>query len=149
MTAHYYSKSVLLASADSTRIVEVFIDRTFHERWAREDNTIGPHVTEGGLFRTIDLKGFSGLADAEQHIDTATAAEQRLIDLVEYEGFREVTEAEAQHLMETCPQDPLPEPPAGMMPGTYAYTAWLMAKTGMMTGDEADRWKDQMKDEGL
>lgn len=33
-------------------------------------------------------------------------------------------------------------------PGTYAYTAWLMASSGMMSGDEADRWKDDMKEGG-
>jgi hypothetical protein len=33
-------------------------------------------------------------------------------------------------------------------PGTYAFTAWMMAKSGMMTGDEADRWKDDMKEGG-
>jgi len=30
--------------------------------------------------------------------------------------------------------------------GTYAYTAWLMARCGIMDGDEADRWKDEMKE---
>lgn len=35
------------------------------------------------------------------------------------------------------------EPPIG----TYAATARMLAQCGIMTGDEADRWKDQMKDE--
>jgi hypothetical protein len=34
-------------------------------------------------------------------------------------------------------------------PGTFAYRAWVMAKSGAMTGDEADAWKDRMKDEAL
>lgn len=34
-------------------------------------------------------------------------------------------------------------------PGTYAYRAWMMAKSGAMSGDEADAWKDRMKDEAL
>jgi len=29
--------------------------------------------------------------------------------------------------------------------GTYAYTAWLMAQSGM-DPDEADAWKDEMKE---
>lgn len=32
------------------------------------------------------------------------------------------------------------------MPGTYAFTARLLAQSGIMTGDEADAWKDMMKD---
>ena len=34
-------------------------------------------------------------------------------------------------------------------PGTFAYTAWTMAKSGLMTGEEADEWKDRMKDESM
>lgn len=34
----------------------------------------------------------------------------------------------------------------GSMPGTYAFTARLLAESGIMTGDEADAWKDTMKD---
>ena len=37
--------------------------------------------------------------------------------------------------------------PDGPQPGTYAYTARILAQSGLMTGDEADAWKDQMKDE--
>lgn len=143
------SKSLLLAAASNDRIIEVFIDRTLHEQWVREDNTIGPHVTEGGLFRTINLKGFSGLADAEQRFDTVAAAEQRLFELVEYEGYRPVTEEEAQNLITNAPQPELPEPPKGMQPGTLAYSAWFFAVTGIMTGEEADQWKDQMKEGDL
>ena len=32
------------------------------------------------------------------------------------------------------------------LPGTYASIARMLADSGMMTGDEADRWKDEMKD---
>lgn len=38
------------------------------------------------------------------------------------------------------------ELPRGPMPGTYAFTARLLAESGIMTGDEADAWKDMMKD---
>lgn len=31
-------------------------------------------------------------------------------------------------------------------PGTLAFTAMLLADSGIMTGEEADRWKDEMKD---
>ena len=34
-------------------------------------------------------------------------------------------------------------------PGTYAFTARLLAGAGFMSGDEADEWKDRMKDEVL
>lgn len=30
--------------------------------------------------------------------------------------------------------------------GTFVFTARMMAEMGMMTGDEADRWKDEMKE---
>jgi hypothetical protein len=36
----------------------------------------------------------------------------------------------------------------GPPPGTWASIAWEMAKSGLMTGDEADRWKDEMKESG-
>jgi hypothetical protein len=34
----------------------------------------------------------------------------------------------------------------GPLPGTYAYTARCLVEMGIMDGDEADRWKDEMKD---
>ena len=37
---------------------------------------------------------------------------------------------------------------AGPPVGTYAHTAWAMAQSGM-DPDEADRWKDEMKEGGL
>ena len=138
-----YSKATLLAAATNDRLIEVSIGRTLHEQWCFDDGSIGPHTTEGSVFKTYDLKT---TRSTEQRFETVAEGEQRLFDLVEYEGFRPVTESEASDLMLNCPMDPLPEPPAGMMPGTYAYTAWFMAQTGMMTGDEADQWKDQMKD---
>ena len=36
--------------------------------------------------------------------------------------------------------------PRGPMPGTYAHTARMLAESGTMTGDEADAWKDMMKE---
>jgi hypothetical protein len=36
----------------------------------------------------------------------------------------------------------LREPPIG----TYAFTARMLVECGIMTGDEADDWKDQMKE---
>lgn len=32
------------------------------------------------------------------------------------------------------------------LPGTLAFTARLLAEMGIMSGDEADEWKDAMKD---
>ena len=40
------------------------------------------------------------------------------------------------------------EPYAGPPVGTYAQTAWLMAQSGM-DPDEADRWKDEMKEQNF
>jgi|SRR5579863_377674 len=37
----------------------------------------------------------------------------------------------------------------GPMPGTYAFTARMLAQSGLMTGDEADRWKDEQKEADL
>lgn len=40
------------------------------------------------------------------------------------------------------------KPSDGPQPGTYAYTAKLLAQSGLMSGEEADAWKDQMKEGG-
>jgi hypothetical protein len=37
----------------------------------------------------------------------------------------------------------------GPLPGTLAFTARLLAQSGLMTGEEADDWKDMMKDERM
>lgn len=42
-----------------------------------------------------------------------------------------------------------PEQDRGPIPGTYAFTARLLAESGFMSGDEADEWKDMMKDRDL
>ncbi len=34
-------------------------------------------------------------------------------------------------------------------PGTYAFTARLLYQSGLMTGEEADWWKDEMKERDL
>lgn len=39
--------------------------------------------------------------------------------------------------------------PTQPIPGTLAFTARAMAMSGLMTGDEADAWKDRMKDERM
>lgn len=44
----------------------------------------------------------------------------------------------------TCSERSRYEP----QPGTYAYTARLLAQSGLMSGEEADRWKDEMKEGG-
>lgn len=44
---------------------------------------------------------------------------------------------------------PEPLPTDGPEPGTYAYTARFLAASGIMSGDEADRWKDEMKEANL
>jgi hypothetical protein len=36
----------------------------------------------------------------------------------------------------------IPQP----QPGTYAFTARLLAEAGLMSGDEADEWKESMKE---
>lgn len=33
-------------------------------------------------------------------------------------------------------------------PGTFAFTARALVEAGIMGGDEADRWKDEMKETG-
>jgi hypothetical protein len=43
------------------------------------------------------------------------------------------------------PDPDLDGPYKGPPVGTYAYTAWLMAQSGM-DPDEADAWKDEMKE---
>jgi hypothetical protein len=43
------------------------------------------------------------------------------------------------------PMDPPSEPPVG----TWAATARMMVQCGLMTGDEADAWKDEMKEGDL
>jgi hypothetical protein len=66
-------------------------------------------------------------------------------------------ELHAEHLDPEGDRGPnyLPDPDldgeayAGPPVGTYAHTAWLMAQSGLMDGDEADRWKDEMKEADL
>ena len=41
-----------------------------------------------------------------------------------------------------------PQGYAGPPVGTHAYTAWIMAQSGM-DPDEAVRWKDEMKERDL
>jgi hypothetical protein len=45
-----------------------------------------------------------------------------------------------------CPEDAGVEVISGPPVGTYAFTARMMAELGIMSGDEADQWKDAMKD---
>jgi hypothetical protein len=75
--------------------------------------------------------------------DSLDAAEDYVARLT---GFRDITDGEAEALMMSAELPPLPPMPAGMVPGTLAHTAWLMVQTGCLTGDEADCWKDEMKD---
>lgn len=35
------------------------------------------------------------------------------------------------------------------MPGTFAFTARLLAQSGLMSGEEADEWKEAMKEADL
>jgi hypothetical protein len=37
----------------------------------------------------------------------------------------------------------------GPEPGTFAFTARLLVEAGITDGDEADRWKDEMKEMDL
>lgn len=39
-----------------------------------------------------------------------------------------------------------PRPRVEPEPGTYAYTARFLAASGLMTGEEADAWKDAAKE---
>src|SRR5882672_2969824 len=137
-----YSKSLILASADNTKLVDVSISSYVHEHWIFEDGTEGKHTVEGGLFSTYELKSCK---DTKKSYDTVSESEAAVFTLIEFMGYREVTQDEATKIMENTEPE-LPAMPEGMIPGTYAYTAWLMASTGMMSGDEADAWKDQMKD---
>jgi hypothetical protein len=101
------------------------------------------HVDEGGLVSFYDPTKNTGTRSEE--FDRELSCNNRVAELLA-EGYSVVTEAEFESILDNAPLPVLPEPPAGMIPGTFAYTAWFMAQSGMMTGDEADRWKDQMKD---
>lgn len=61
-------------------------------------------------------------------------------------GGELVSEEQADEITMTAPLAPLPPMPAGMVEGTHAHSAWMMFVTGVMDGDEADQWKDDMKD---
>lgn len=55
-----------------------------------------------------------------------------------------MSQPEKVHDDDTCPEDVVP------VPGTYAYTARLMAE--IFPGDDPDfwdRWKDEQKDRSL
>lgn len=59
----------------------------------------------------------------------------------------EKPDAPVQTSMEYTPDEDGWEPSQGPKPGTYAYTARMMAESGIMSGEEADAWKDRMKDQ--
>lgn len=60
---------------------------------------------------------------------------QQLAEIANYQSVPKVRDIR-DHIVH---RDPLP--------GTYAATARFLAESGIMTGEEADAWKDRMKDE--
>ena len=77
--------------------------------------------------------------------DTREAAEATLEWHPEHAEVLQIEEIqmEPRERPEPLPCDNGPEP------GTYAYTARFLAASGIMDGDEADRWKDEMKEGNL
>lgn len=67
---------------------------------------------------------------------------EREMQLMEAQGDREGTERDERNKFVAKSRMERREPPVG----SYAATARLLAECGAMTGEEADAWKDMMKD---
>jgi len=66
--------------------------------------------------------------------------DELMMQRMEAEGDR------AQTLREERAKHEFKQRVEGPIPGTYAYTARILADLGIMSGEEADDWKDRMKD---
>ena len=80
-----------------------------------------------------------------EHLNDGDKDAQELYD--GYEPQPEPLDPEGDHGPNYEPDPDLDgEEYAGPPVGTYAHTARFLAQSGIMDGDEADRWKDEMKE---
>ena len=108
----------------------------------KHDNSRGfrkNHDSTGSKLARFVLKGWKEHGKNRTHLYPANLEKARKIVMWYHRQLCEVANAKESSKQE----QPLPGP----QPGTYAYTARILAQSGLMTGDEADAWKDQMKDE--
>jgi hypothetical protein len=97
------------------------------------------HDHTGSRLACYILKGWKQTNGKKRlHLNQVNLGKAREIVLHYHKQLCEVANEKETSKKET----PLPGP----QPGTYAYTARILAQSGLMTGDEADRWKDEMKD---
>ncbi|MEE8473557.1 MAG: hypothetical protein V3S82_10360 [Dehalococcoidia bacterium] len=101
---------------------------------AREDNPSEGMVAS--MSREADAEECLALEEDVDRLDAEQAEvahEAEMIDLADNYPTLDDVEGKLQDAVR--PQ-----------PGTFADTARLMVQLGVMTGDEADTWKDDMKD---
>lgn len=92
----------------------------------------------------VFIQGAASEGDGE--VVTRATARQIWAELVRGGAKRITCEDEDGHDGEACTCGERRYEP---QPGTFAFTARLLAQSGLMSGDEADEWKDRMKDESM
>jgi hypothetical protein len=128
----------------------------------KHDNARGfrkNHDHTGSFFARIILKGWKQDGNKNRvHLNPTKLAKARGIvlhytrQLSEAANMKQgievparVTRSRRAKATASAPSSDLREPPVG----SWASVARMMAETGMMTGDEADRWKDEMKERDM
>lgn len=97
------------------------------------------HAVTGSYYARIILKGWKQPNGKQQvHLNPVKLEKARAIAMQYHRQLCEV----ANEKETSNPQTAIPEPPRG----SWAETARMLVRHGVMTGDEADRWKDEMKD---
>lgn len=135
-----YCKAVRLTKGDE--LVTVYVRVEFEAEWSFGTH-YGPYlIQEAEVIRQNLVTG----REASRTVVDAEDGEATIAAMLRG-GWVEVNEAEVEQLMDIGAElYVLPEPPAGRVPGTLAYSAWLMVEAGLMNGDEADQWKATMQD---
>lgn len=109
----------------------------------KHDNSRGfrsNHAVTGSYYARIILKGWKQPNGKQQvHLNPVKLEKARAIAMQYHRQLCEVANQKGT----SGPRTDIPRDPP---PGSWAETARMLAACGMMSGDEADRWKDEMKD---
>jgi hypothetical protein len=112
---------------------------SYYARWVNSGRRLtGHHLANA---RKIALQYHRQLCEVANA--KASETEEQAMQQMEAEGDRAQTRREEQAKADWKARN------EGPIPGTYAFTARLLAQSGLMTGEEADAWKDQMKDASM
>lgn len=108
------------------------------------------HASTMSFYARIILKGWKQSGKNRTYLNSVKLAKARAWMMQYHRQLCEVANArEARINAEEDEREHRKNSFAGAdepIPGTYAFTARLLAQCGIMTGDEADQWKDEMKD---